>query len=622
VAAEHYAARRDAARAEIAAMESRSWVISMLRLFTFALSVALGVLAHWRDWGAGAWVGAVIAFAAFVVLFVVHDGVLQRKAHFERVRAWAEEGIARIEDRLPQTKRPNEPSAPDDHAYADDLDVFGSRSLMQSLDTTRTREGRARLASWLAAPAESVAEIHARQDAARALSDRIEFCEALCVEGARLAEDPEDIAPLVKWIESKDAPRIGTGLRVIAIALPLTTILLLAFGSHLPLPRLAWLAPLVATVLLGTLHRSWVAPAIVAASAHQPALARFEKMFGTIEAQTFRAGSLRDLHATLAGARASSRSLARIVGFVDARRNEVFRFILGPLLGWDLSCAIALERWRATSGGRLRRDLDALARLEALVALGTRAFERPNDAWPDIVEDKNSMLFHAEKLGHPLIPASKVVRNDVAVGGDASSVLLVTGSNMSGKSTLLRAVGANVVLALAGAPVRASSMRCSPFAVHTSMRVRDSLSEGVSHFFAELQRLKQVVDAADAATKSDDARPVLFLLDEILHGTNSRERHLGARAIVRHLAASKACGLVSTHDLALAALEQEIQKVRNVHFREQVARDASGKETMTFDYALLPGVVTSSNALRLMRIVGIDVPIPEESSEEAEKGAS
>jgi len=283
------------------------------------------------------------------------------------------------------------------------------------------------------------------------------------------------------------------------------------------------------------------------------------------------------------------------------------------MLAWDLNCAIALERWRAKGGGRLRGDLDALARLEALVALGTRAFERPHDAWPELVEDNVHMEFRAEKLGHPLIAPSKVVRNDVHVGAGAASVLLVTGSNMSGKSTLLRAVGANVVLALAGAPVRASSMRTSPFSVHTSMRVRDSLSEGVSHFFAELQRLKQVVDAADAATRDAGARPVLFLLDEILHGTNSRERHLGARAIVRHLAASKACGAVSTHDLALAALESEVPgKVANVHFREQVSRDSSGKETMTFDYALLPGVVTSSNALRLMRIVGIDVPIPEE----------
>jgi DNA mismatch repair ATPase MutS len=336
-------------------------------------------------------------------------------------------------------------------------------------------------------------------------------------------------------------------------------------------------------------------------------------MLGTVEGRTFDVPTVREIQQTLLGARAASRSLARIVSFVDARRNEVFRFILGPMLGWDLNCALSLEAWRAKNGPRLRRDLDALARLEALVALGTRAFERPGDAWPEVVEDDETMIFRAEKLGHPLIPAAKVVRNDVVVGGDHAQVLLVTGSNMSGKSTLLRAVGANVVLALAGAPVRAASMRCSPFAVHTSMRVRDSLSEGVSHFFAELQRLKQVVDAADGATRTEGARPVLFLLDEILHGTNSRERHLGARAIVRHLASSKACGAVSTHDLALAALEKEIEgKVTNVHFREQVARDATGKETMTFDYRLLPGVVTSSNALRLMRIVGIDVTIPEE----------
>jgi DNA mismatch repair ATPase MutS len=184
---------------------------------------------------------------------------------------------------------------------------------------------------------------------------------------------------------------------------------------------------------------------------------------------------------------------------------------------------------------------------------------------------------------------------------------------MSGKSTLLRAMGSNVVLALAGAPVRATSLTLAPFDVHTSMRVRDSLSEGVSHFLAELRRLKQVVDAADDATKKK-GRPVLFLLDEILHGTNSRERHLGARAIVRHLVDCRACGAVSTHDLALGALSEECPgKVHNVHFREQVAAGPDGKETMTFDYQLRPGVVTSSNALRLMKIVGIDVAIPEDA---------
>jgi DNA mismatch repair ATPase MutS len=170
-------------------------------------------------------------------------------------------------------------------------------------------------------------------------------------------------------------------------------------------------------------------------------------------------------------------------------------------------------------------------------------------------------------------------------------------------------MGTNVVLALAGAPVRAKSLRTSSFAVWTSMRVRDNLSEGVSHFLAELQRLKAVADAADAAS-SAGARPVLFLLDEILHGTNSRERHLGAQGIVRKLVTRRATGAISTHDLALGALEKELPgKVRNVHFREQV-ETVDGKETMTFDYQLRTGVVTSSNALRLMRIVGLDVVVP------------
>jgi DNA mismatch repair ATPase MutS len=290
----------------------------------------------------------------------------------------------------------------------------------------------------------------------------------------------------------------------------------------------------------------------------------------------------------------------------------VWKLFVGPLLSWDLNCAIALERWRAHGGLHIAEHLEILTRIEALAALGNRAWERPDDAWPSIPGGHDAeVVFQGEGLAHPLIPDGKAVRNDVILTG-AGAVLLVTGSNMSGKSTLMRAIGANVVLALAGAPVRARHLRTSPFATWTSMRIRDDLASGISHFFAELRRLKAFVDAADAATGARPevgaAPPVLFLLDEILHGTNSRERHLGAQAVVRRLAERNACGAVSTHDLALAALEEELPKrVRNVHFREQVEK-VDGVETMTFDYVLRPGVVTSSNALRLMRIVGLDVP--------------
>jgi len=254
---------------------------------------------------------------------------------------------------------------------------------------------------------------------------------------------------------------------------------------------------------------------------------------------------------------------------------------------------MALLRWRARFGRRVRGWLDALAEVEALAGLGAFAHEHPEFAWP---EPAPRPSFVAEGLGHPLIADDRRVGNDVRIP-EPGRALVVTGSNMSGKSTLLRAIGINAVLAYAGAPVCARAMSIGAARVVTSMRVEDSLEQGVSHFYAELRRIRRVLDLAREVAEA----PVLFLLDEILHGTNSRERIIGACAVVRELVERGAIGAVSTHDLGITALARELPaRVDNVHFEEQVEGDA-----MTFDYVLRPGVVHSSNALRLMRALGI-----------------
>ncbi|HTQ43490.1 MAG TPA: DNA mismatch repair protein MutS, partial [Polyangiaceae bacterium] len=262
---------------------------------------------------------------------------------------------------------------------------------------------------------------------------------------------------------------------------------------------------------------------------------------------------------------------------------------------WDVHCAAALLRWRARAGAHVRDWLEALAEVEALASLGGFAHEHPSFVFPELAPET---MVEARGLGHPLIADDKRVGNDVRLPS-AGRALVVTGSNMSGKSTLLRAIGVNVVLANAGAPVCATSARMGPTRIATSMRIDDSLEQGVSHFYAELRRLKRVIDLAQETGRA----PVLFLLDEILHGTNSRERVLGACAVVKELLARGALGAVSTHDLGITALEKELGGlVENVHFEEQVRG-----EEMSFDYVLRPGIVQSSNALRLMRAVGIDV---------------
>jgi len=286
----------------------------------------------------------------------------------------------------------------------------------------------------------------------------------------------------------------------------------------------------------------------------------------------------------------------RLVGWFDLRHNGLVHPLVNLVLLWDLHCALALERWQRDTGKHLRDWFEVIGWFEALSSLSGFAADEPGIVYPELREGE--AVFRAEGLCHPLIDASRRVANDVFLPG-AGSALLVTGSNMSGKSTLLRAMGVSTVLALTGAPVVARRFELSLLEVATSIRVADSLEHGVSHFYAEITKLKAVVDAAK------QRGPVLFLLDEILHGTNSRERQIGARWVLAELLQLGALGALSTHDEELCRLPPNLmQKVTLVHLRESVA---NGK--MSFDYLVYPGPVTAGNALRLMRQVGLDVPL-------------
>ncbi|HEX8128166.1 MAG TPA: hypothetical protein VF527_03625, partial [Pyrinomonadaceae bacterium] len=264
------------------------------------------------------------------------------------------------------------------------------------------------------------------------------------------------------------------------------------------------------------------------------------------------------------------------------------------VLLWPLQFAIAIERWRQSSGTAVARWLAAVGELEALGSLAGYSYEHPDDPFPELLEGE--ARFEGEALGHPLIPEARSVRTDLRLSDDLR-VLIVSGSNMSGKSTLLRTLGTNTVLALAGAPVRARALSLSPLQVGASIRVQDSLQAGASRFYAEITRLRQIVELTEGAL------PVLFLLDEILHGTNSHDRRIGAEGVVRGLIERRAIGLITTHDLALARIAEELApRAANVHFEDHLE---GGK--MTFDYLLRPGTVQRSNALELMRSVGLEV---------------
>jgi DNA mismatch repair ATPase MutS len=316
-----------------------------------------------------------------------------------------------------------------------------------------------------------------------------------------------------------------------------------------------------------------------------------------LEQESYNAHRLAELRAVLEtnGAPASVciARLRRLIDLLDARRNQLFLPVAAVLL-WTPQLVFAIERWRVRFGPDLGRWIDAVGEVEALCAFAGFSYEHPDYAFPEILD--GAPRFEGVAIGHPLLPGDSCVRNDLTLSSE-NPLLIVSGSNMSGKSTLLRSVGINTVLGLAGGPVCANELRLTPVAIGASIRLQDSLLEGNSRFYAEILRLRQF------AVSSLNELPVLFLLDVILSGTNSHDRRIGAEAVVRNLAGSGAIGLVTTHDLALTRLADSLApRATNVHFQDHLEDGV-----IAFDYRIHPGVVTKSNALELMRAVGLDV---------------
>jgi hypothetical protein len=289
----------------------------------------------------------------------------------------------------------------------------------------------------------------------------------------------------------------------------------------------------------------------------------------------------------------SIRNLGRLVDILDQAKNQAFA-PLAFLLMWTPHLSILIEKWRIKYGENISSWIDAAGEIEALCSIAGYAFEHPDDIFPKITD--KGPVFKGTALGHPLIKSSGCIRNDVNLDLE-NSVLIVSGSNMSGKSTYLRTIGINGALAMAGAPVRAESLKISPLYIGSTIRIEDSLQKGASRFYAEISTLKEIVDL------TQKEYPLLFLLDEIFHGTNSHDRKIGAEAIIKQLVKSGAIGLVTTHDLTLADMTVQIgTKAKNIHFDDEVR-----KGVLNFDYKVKDGPVTKSNAIELMKSVGLVV---------------
>lgn len=591
VPAEEYGERRRIRESRVAGLEDIHIRLGNVRLGLAALTVLLAWLSL-RSHLLSAW-WLIAPVAAFAGIAFWHSRVLRSRELAQRAVAFYERGLARIEDRWAGTGESGERFSDPHHVYAADLDLFGAASLFQLLSAARTRMGEETLARWLLAPAK-VDEIRNRHAAVHELREALDLREDLAVLGqdasvgvypealANWAESPNQMSP--RWLVWA-APLLGVGAVMGAISWAVwdvVTPLVLVVGIE---AGLTWgLRKKVDAALHGTEHAF-------------RDLDLLAGVLGRIEANSFQDPGLQGLQRRLLSSGVSAfqglMRLRSLVDLVNSRHNFFVRLIDAPLM-YSVQVAFATERWRRAHGGVVRSWIAAVADMEALLSLAAYSYEHPADPFPEFTE--GVATFEAEELGHPLLPWATCVRNDVLIRG-GTRVLLVSGSNMSGKSTLLRAVGINAVLAMAGAPVRARRFRLTPLRVGASIRINDSLQEGSSRFYAEIKRLRQILDYAGAAPS------LLFLLDELLQGTNSKDRRIGGEGMVRVLVERGAIGLISTHDLALTEIGGDLNgQLHNVHFQDELAHGR-----IMFDYRLREGVVTKSNGLELMRSIGLDV---------------
>ena len=601
-----YSQLLDKRRLDLAARDQQHRVFGYLQLAAVVSALAAVGLALFHKVSIF-WVFA--PAAAFATLFIIHERLLRVSERRRRSIRYFERALARLEGKWAGQGEAGDRFLDPAHPYARDLDLFGKGSLFELLCTARTQVGVETLAEWLLHPADPDT-VRSRQLAVDDLRSQVDWREELAVV-ADEARSGVHATALAAWGEA--APLLASRrLRILTTALALLgvpgLVAFLAYSLymlgivHLS-ERMAVLSRdffLLVLFINGTFlfkQRRRVDLVVAAAEEAAHELKLLSEVLLRIERQSFRAPLLIALRASLdvEGEPISKRlkRLSRLIDHLDDREHLLIRLI-EPFLLWTLRWAALVDEWRRHSGPAVRRWLASTGGIEALCSLASHAFEHPADPFPEFRSE--SPWLEAEAIGHPLLDENRVVRNDVRIGR-ALRLLVVSGSNMSGKSTLLRTLGVNAVLAQAGAPVRAKRLMLSPLAVGASIRIIDSLQGGISRFYAEILRIRQILDLTGGPL------PVLFLVDEFLHGTNSHDRRIGAEALARGLVDRGAVGLITTHDLALADIVEVLgPQAANVHFEDHL-----DDGHMTFDYRMRPGIVRKSNAIELMRSVGLEI---------------
>jgi len=591
-----YAERLCARQASVTQLTETMERLSYTRLGTFLLTLLLAGLAFGTNL-ISPWF-ALIPLIGFFFLVGRYEMLRGRLTWMERSAAFYESGLDRIKGNSGKGSNGSR-FADDTHAYAADLDLFGPGSVFERVTACRTRVGEDTLAAWLKAPAHPE-EVQARQEAVVDLNPRLNLREAVAVAG--IDAPAADYHPLANWGNSAHETMSVWKRRAIEFlgwGNVFAWIGWLVVGIGVFGPLLVLVFGLLSLVLAVPLY-SWARLVLQPLEKVEGDLSLLEAVLARLEREPFTSARLNALQITMktGGVLGSTqlKELRALLGWYNARRNPFF-LPVAILRMWDIRYAFLLEAWRARSGPIIGRWLKAVGEAEALSSLAGYAYENPEDRFP--VVESGPVHLTAIGIGHPLIPAKRCVRNDVTLNSETGPrILLISGSNMSGKSTLLRTVAVNTVLALAGGVVRAESFRLTPVTLGATMRVQDSLQAGLSRFFAEVTKVRALLDLARNRT----IPPLVFLLDELFSGTNSSDRVAGAEGVARALLAAGALGFITTHDLSLAAIGDRLHGAMNFHFCDGFA----GGE-LQFDYTMRPGIVPHGNGLALMRAVGLEV---------------
>lgn len=594
---EIYKQRIDTFESQIQRLRRKETLLSALKLLAVVCGIFLLVKLATKFTTA-----PLLAFITVLILFVIvvaiHENIIKKRKLQEALKAINVDEIRSLRGEFLDFDT-GEEFISTDHEYSSDLDIFGNRSVFHYLNRTTTSIGKRFLSNWLKVFPEDLSseQVKEKQEAVQELADKVDLRQNIQAHGRFIEDSMKRLESFKDLFDEPDAVLGKIPLIAFIHLFPLITLgAVVSVFFHV-----SWLVPLAAVLIQGIVNRvtGKVRERIyLLSSRNAKILTAYSKITAELEKENFVCKKLNEYQSELfledKSASSHIKKLSTLLGYFDMRLSKEFHLLFNNLLFWDLHCVYKIEKWKKKTGPVIHKWFDVIGNFEALSTFANVLFNNPDWTMPEVSGPE--FRLEALSIGHPLIPKAENIRNDIALK-QKGNILIVTGPNMSGKTTFLKTLGVNVILAMAGGPVCAKRFVLSPLKLYTSMKVTDSLDKKLSLFYAELQRLKMIMDAILRK------EPMFFLIDEMLKGTNESDRHKGAMALIRQLVENDADGVLATHDLELTKLENDYSKtISNYHFDGYIEGDK-----LLFDYELKTGICQSSNALELMKKVGIKV---------------